>query len=29
MMFVEQIKEGQRVIGSDEGHVGTVDSLSG
>ncbi|MCR4522993.1 DUF2171 domain-containing protein [Bosea sp. 47.2.35] len=29
MMFVEQIKEGQRVIGSDGGHVGTVDALSG
>ncbi len=29
MMFVEQIKEGQGVIGSDGGHVGTVDSLSG
>lgn len=29
MMFVEQIKEGQRVIGSDGGLVGTVDSLSG
>lgn len=29
MMFVEQIKEGQRVIGSDGAHVGTVDALSG
>ena len=29
MMFVEQIKEGQRVIGSDGGHVGTIDELSG
>ncbi|MGO4407933.1 DUF2171 domain-containing protein [Bosea sp. RAF48] len=29
MMFVEPIKEGQRVIGSDGGHVGTVDALSG
>jgi hypothetical protein len=29
MMFVEQIREGQRVIGSDGGHVGTVDALSG
>lgn len=29
MMFVEQIKEGQRVIGCDGGHVGTVDALSG
>lgn len=29
MMFVEQIKEGQRVIGSDGEPVGTIDSLSG
>ncbi|UZF95643.1 DUF2171 domain-containing protein [Bosea sp. NBC_00550] len=29
MMFVEQIKEGQRVLGSDGVHVGTVDALSG
>jgi hypothetical protein len=29
MMFVEQIKEGQRVLGSDGAHVGTVDALSG
>ena len=29
MMFVEQIKEGQRVVGSDGAHVGTVDGLSG
>ncbi|HEV7321788.1 MAG TPA: DUF2171 domain-containing protein [Ensifer sp.] len=29
MMFVEQFKEGQRVIGADGGHVGTVDGLSG
>jgi len=29
MMFVEQIKEGQRVIGADGNHVGTVDGLSG
>lgn len=29
MMFVEQIKEGQKVIGADGGHVGTVDGLSG
>lgn len=29
MMFVEQIKEGQRVIGADGGHVGTIDGLSG
>lgn len=29
MMFVEQIKEGQHVIGADGGHVGTIDGLSG
>jgi len=29
MMFVEQIRDGQRVIRSDGGHVGTVDALSG
>lgn len=29
MMFVEQIKEGQNVIGADGGHVGTIDGLSG
>ena len=29
MMFVEQIKEGQIVIGSDGAHVGTVDGLNG
>ncbi|AMJ61401.1 DUF2171 domain-containing protein [Bosea sp. PAMC 26642] len=29
MMFVEQIKEGQKVVGSDGAHVGTVDGLSG
>ncbi|MGO4175577.1 DUF2171 domain-containing protein [Bosea sp. TAF32] len=29
MLFVEQIKEGQGVIGSDGEHVGTVDALSG
>jgi hypothetical protein len=29
MMFVGQIKDGQKVVGSDGGHVGTVDSLSG
>ncbi len=29
MMFVEQIKEGQRVVGADGAHVGTVDGLSG
>jgi len=29
MMFVEQIKENQTVVGSDGGHVGTVDALSG
>lgn len=29
MMFVEQIKEGQKVVGSDGGPVGTVDGLNG
>lgn len=29
MMFVDQIREGLTVIGSDRVHVGTVDSLSG
>ena len=29
MMFVEQIKEGQRVVGADGGHVGTIHGLSG
>ena len=29
MMFVEQIKDGQTVVGSDGAHVGTVDGLSG
>ncbi len=29
MMFVEQIKDGQRVVGSDGAHVGTVDGLAG
>lgn len=29
MMFVEQVKEGQQVIGADGGHVGTIDGLSG
>ncbi len=29
MMFVEQIKEGQHVIGADGGHVGTIDGLIG
>ncbi len=29
MMFVEQIRDGQHVIGSDGGDVGTVDALSG
>ena len=29
MMFVEQIREGQSVVGSDGGHVGTVDGLAG
>lgn len=29
MMFIEQIKDGQKVVGSDGAHVGTVDGLSG
>lgn len=29
MMFVDQIREGLTVVGSDRAHVGTVDSLSG
>lgn len=29
MMFVQQIRNGQRVIGLDGGHAGTVDALSG
>lgn len=29
MMFVDQVKEGQQVIGADGGHVGTIDGLSG
>lgn len=29
MMFVDQIREGLKVVGSDGAHVGTVDSLSG
>lgn len=29
MMFVEKIREGLEVVGSDGGHVGTVDGLSG
>jgi hypothetical protein len=29
MMFVDQIREGLEVVGSDGDHVGTVDSLSG
>lgn len=29
MMFVEQIREGLKVVGSDGGHVGTVDALAG
>lgn len=29
MMFVEQIREGMAVVGSDGGHVGTVDALAG
>lgn len=29
MMFVGQIREGHEVVGSDRGHVGTVDGLAG
>ncbi|TCR65701.1 DUF2171 domain-containing protein [Bosea sp. BK604] len=29
MMFVDQIREGLEVVGSDRGHVGTVDALTG
>ncbi len=29
MMFVEQIREGMTVVGSDGEHVGTVDALAG
>jgi hypothetical protein len=29
MMFVEQIREGLEVVGSDGQHVGTVDALTG
>lgn len=29
MMFVDQVREGLKVVGSDGAHVGTVDSLSG
>lgn len=29
MMFVEKIREGLEVVGSDGGHVGTVDGLAG
>lgn len=29
MMFVDQIREGLKVVGSDRGHVGTVDGLAG
>lgn len=29
MMFVEQIHEGQQVVGSDRQHVGTIDALVG
>jgi hypothetical protein len=28
-MFVEQIREGLEIVGSDGAHVGTVDALSG
>jgi hypothetical protein len=29
MMHVDQIREGLEVVGSDHGHVGTVDGLAG
>ena len=29
MMFVEQVREGLEIVGSDGVHVGTVDALSG
>lgn len=29
MMHVNQIREGLKVVGSDRGHVGTVDALAG
>lgn len=29
MMFIEQIREGLEIVGSDGAHVGTVDALSG
>ena len=29
MMHVSQIREGLKVVGSDRGHVGTVDALAG
>ena len=29
MMFVDQIREGLKVVGSDNVHVGTVDALAG
>ncbi|MCO5091249.1 DUF2171 domain-containing protein [Bosea sp. (in: a-proteobacteria)] len=29
MMFVEQVREGLEIVGSDGVHVGTVDGLSG
>jgi hypothetical protein len=29
MMFIEQIKENQQVVGADGGHVGTIDGVSG
>lgn len=29
MMFVDQIREGLEVVGSDRGHVGTIDGLAG
>ena len=29
MMFIEQVREGLEIVGSDGVHVGTVDALSG
>jgi hypothetical protein len=29
MMFVDQIREGLKIVGSDNVHVGTVDALAG
>lgn len=29
MIFIEQVREGLEIVGSDGAHVGTVDALSG